>query len=78
MMDVKRAAARLGVSPSTLYDMVNRREITHRRVRTRIMFEEMDVSTYLENHRVDAAGGVSTAKSPLPFLKHLRLAGAKP
>jgi excisionase family DNA binding protein len=47
-LDVKIAAARLGISRSTLYREVKRSAITHHRLgKNRIIFDEADVEEYL-------------------------------
>ena len=53
MLTVKQAAIRLGVSASRTYELVERREIAHYRVGTKILLSEDDVAAYLESCRVE-------------------------
>jgi len=47
-MTVAEAAAYLGVSTDTLYDMVRRKEIPHIRIRRRIFFRRDTLDAWLE------------------------------
>jgi excisionase family DNA binding protein len=56
LYDVKQAAAKLGIRPGTLYDMAQRRKISHRRVgagRGRVFFTEQDLADYLATCKVE-------------------------
>jgi excisionase family DNA binding protein len=57
MLTVHEAAQRLGISISTLYDLVRQRRLGHHRVgvgRGRIMFQEQDLAAYLNATKVEA------------------------
>ena len=47
-MTVAEAAAYLGVSTDTIYEMVQRREIPHIRIRRRIFFRRDTLDRWLE------------------------------
>ncbi|KAA0895454.1 helix-turn-helix domain-containing protein [Oryzomonas rubra] len=42
------AAKYLGISPRTLWGLVNNNEITHRRIGKRVLFAQKDLDTYIE------------------------------
>ncbi len=52
MMDLKTAAARLGLSVSALRRMMLRREIAFYRVGKRILFNGSELDAFLAAHRV--------------------------
>lgn len=47
-MDVKEAAAYIGVSDDTIYSMAKQNEIPHLRVRTRILFRKESIDTWMK------------------------------
>jgi excisionase family DNA binding protein len=53
MFSVKEAAKRLGISQSKLYQLVSVRKIAHYRVGGKIVFAEADLTSYLEQCRVE-------------------------
>jgi excisionase family DNA binding protein len=74
VLTVNEAAARLGVSKSLVYALVERRMIPHFRVglpgrRGKILFREEDLDAYLAGLKVE--GGAAQAPSGRP-LKHIR------
>ena len=57
LMDVADVARRLGIAPSTLYDLAKARKISHHRIGTgrgRLLFTEQDIRTYLDACKVEA------------------------
>ena len=56
MLTIAEVAQELGISRSTLYELVRRKKISHRRVGTgrgRILFSATDVQEYLETCKVE-------------------------
>lgn len=73
-MNVRQAAQRIGISASKLYQLVARRAIAHYRIGGRIVFQDVDVDSYLASCRVGAVAPVATTAPSVPFrLKHLSL-----
>ncbi len=52
-LSIKEAAEYLGVKPSSLYSMVEGREITYHRVRRLIKFTKADLDAFMQERRVD-------------------------
>src|SRR4051812_15692251 len=69
MLSVKASASLLSIAPSTLYGMVERREIAHYRIGGKILFEEADLELYKASCRV----GVAPKATPPHGLRHVRL-----
>lgn len=77
MLNVKEAARRLGISPSTLYAMTAARRLAHYRIGDgKILFAESDVDAYLQRCRVEPRTAAAPSAPPprliRPPLKHLR------
>jgi excisionase family DNA binding protein len=72
MLSVKAAAHRLGISSSTLYQLVARRQIAHFRVGGKVLLDEADLNAFRAACRVAAASSESRAPMPPP-LKHIKL-----
>jgi len=64
LLDVSQAAARLHVSRSYLYQLVDRREISHVRLGRRLLFHEDQLQAYVDAHTVSAAPGSEAAQYP--------------
>jgi excisionase family DNA binding protein len=47
-LNVKEAAQLIGVSPTTIYSMVEKKEIPHARVRSRIIFHRAVIESWLK------------------------------
>lgn len=71
---IKETALLLGISPSTLRGMVNRKEIGHHRIGGKIQFTDADIDDYLASTHVprEEKGGAKVSPRPLK-LKHLSL-----
>lgn len=52
MYDIKQLAAKLNVSPRTLYDWVARREIPYYKIRQGLRFDEEEIEAWLKERRV--------------------------
>ena len=52
-LTVKEASQYLGVKPSSLYSMVEEKEIPHYRVKRLIKFKKADLDAFMEERRVD-------------------------
>jgi len=76
MLSVKAAARRLGISSSTLYQLVARRRIAHFRVGGKLLLDELDLNAFRAACRVAAAPSQSRVAAPPPRLKHIRLGPA--
>jgi excisionase family DNA binding protein len=72
-MTVIKAAKRIGISASKLYQLTAARQIGHYRVGGKILFSEQDVAAFLETCRVGAAAPVAATPQPRIQLKHLKL-----
>ena len=57
LLTITEAAARLRISKSMAYLLVERREIPHFRVGKRILFDEGQIEEYLRQHVVGVAHG---------------------
>jgi len=76
LLTVKEAASVLSISPSSLYDMASKGEITHRRVRGSLRFALEDIDDYLQackREKREAGQDRSIRRPPRPRLKHIRL-----
>jgi excisionase family DNA binding protein len=80
LLNIQRAAMRLGLSAAALYRLVERKKIPHRRLGGTIRFTEEDLSRFVEICRVDAAHFNQPPRLRQPMLRHLRLrsSSAKP
>ena len=70
MFRVKEAAEKLGISPSKLYQMAQRREISHLRVpppNGRILFTQADLDAYLARCRVEVSRETRDPAKPTAF-----------
>lgn len=52
LLGIKAVAERLGLSPKTLYQYVELREIPHVRVGRRVLFDERELTAWLETKTV--------------------------
>ena len=75
MLNVKQASTELGISPSTLYGLVSRREISFLRIGSRILFEPEDLKAFKAKCRVGAEAKLPPPPPPVK-LKHVSLVGA--
>jgi excisionase family DNA binding protein len=69
MFTVKKSAEILGISLSKMYEVVQKRRISHYRIEGKIMLDEADLQAYLKTCRIEA-GGKSATRSTGVF-KHL-------
>jgi len=72
-MTVSQAAARIGISPSKLYQLVTRKRIAHYRIGGKIVFSEADVAAFLESCRVGVVTPPVAGPRVRVKLKHLTL-----
>jgi excisionase family DNA binding protein len=72
-MTVTEASKRIGISPSTLYQLVAARKIPHYRVGGKIIFQEEDIASFLAGCRVAASSGEAARPMPRLKLKHISL-----
>ena len=66
-LTVTQASQYLGVKPSSLYSMVERKEIPHYRVGRLIKFTKADLDAYLQKHRIDC---IDVGRAADRILKH--------
>ncbi len=66
-LTVRQASQYLGVKPSSLYAMVERKEIPHYRVRRLIKFTKADLDAYLQKHKIDC---IDIDRATNRILKH--------
>jgi excisionase family DNA binding protein len=64
-LDIHQLSALLNVKPSTLYSMVEAREITHYRIGRLIRFKKEEVDAWMETHRRDIIHSNLRAKDVL-------------
>ena len=57
----------MGVKTSTLYSMVERKEILHYRIGRLIKFTKADLDAYLQKHRIDS---IDIDRAANRILKH--------
>lgn len=69
MMSVKEVSARLSVSISKVYKLVEKRELAYHRIGGAIRISEDQIREYLQGTRRD----VPIKKRPRPQLKHINL-----
>lgn len=73
-MTVPEAAKRIGVSTSTVYQLVASRQLAHYRVGAKIIIAEVDVVAYLESCRVGVARpALPLSPEKIPKLRHVTL-----
>ena len=72
-MTVKQASARIGISPSGVYQLVATHQIVHYRIGGKIIFQEEDVASFLAGCRVDTAPAQPIVPLPRLRLKHITL-----
>lgn len=65
-MTVKEAARALSISPSKLYEMVERSEIGHCRIGGSIRFADSDLSDLMEETKKTRREPETTRKSKIP------------
>ena len=68
-LSVNEASNYLGIKTSTLYSMVERKEIPHYRIGRLIKFTKPDLDAFMQEHRVDR---VDTEKEAKKILNHAR------
>ncbi len=68
-LTVNEASKYLGIKASTLYSMVERKEILHYRIGRLIKFKEVDLDAFMEENRVDR---VDIEKEAKKILTHPR------
>ena len=77
MHSVKTAAAKLGISPSKVYQLTGRRQVSFYRIGGKILFEDADLERYKKAARVEAVP-VKVSAPPVRrrtiALKHVLLA----
>lgn len=73
MLKVAQVAARLNLSSSRIYEMVEKGEITYHRIGGAIRFTEEAIETLLEETRREHGVRPTKAKQPHPRLKHFRV-----
>jgi excisionase family DNA binding protein len=74
MLNVKKAAERLGLSRGKVYELVSTGDLTHYRIDGAIRIDEIHIKEFLEAHEKrgqEAAPAKNTA--PRPRLRHLSL-----
>lgn len=68
---LKVAAAQLGISRAKLYELVERKAISHHRIDGKILFSDEDLQAFLNSCRV-AAEPKQSAKTPQARAQKLR------
>lgn len=74
MLTVKQAAARLGVSPATVYGLCQRRRLSHVRIglgRGAVRIDEGDLENYVRTAKVQPS--TPALSPPRESFKHLRI-----
>ena len=69
-LTVNMASHYLGIKPSTLYTMVERKEIPHYRIGRLIRFTKPDLDTFMQERRVDR---IDIEKQARKILTHARI-----
>jgi excisionase family DNA binding protein len=73
VLTVKETAKILGISPSKLYQKVERREISHYRIDGKILFSQEQIQDFLGRCRIDITEAPSMRPPRRPAkLKHVR------
>ena len=74
LLTIKEASKVLSISRSKLYQMVERKEVCHRRIGAAIRFSEHDITEILESSKREREEPVSRKQKPSrQRLKHVRL-----
>ena len=72
-MTITEASKHIGVSPSTLYQLVAARKIAHFRVGGKIILHEDDIDAFMAGCHVAVSSIQSTIQTPRLKLKHINL-----
>ena len=72
-LSIKEAAEYLGVKPSSLYSMVERREIPYHRIGRLIKLTRADLDAFMQESRVDRVDPEKEAKKILNHARNLNI-----
>ena len=75
LLKIEEAAKRLSVSRSTMYQLVEKRQLPHHRIglgRGAIRISEVDLVEFLRQRRIEQLGANKNDKRPRPTRKRLR------